>query len=136
MTISKQTFDDVAHLIRGVIMSDADAYYACDAMAQTAACNAMLRAVKAGGTMEQAHADAFVSTSDAIRANYDDAMHAAIDRWNGSDVVANLLRELATGWGSNVWDIVARDFSDEAWAIVCDRYPEWVAELSADRVTA
>lgn len=111
-------------MIGGVIDSDYDAYTFARETADALAVRE-LRAAHGEG-LDVAKSAAFVATSDALRAYFDDAVCVMADVWGGADVVATLVRELATGWGSSVWDAVARDYADAAWSEACAEFPEWV----------
>lgn len=124
MLIHESTYSDVATMIGRVIESDYDAYTYARETAYALAERELRGAL--GQDLEAAKGAAFVALSDALRAYYDDAVTIMADMWGGAEIVATLVRELAAGWGSSVWDRVARDYADAAWSEVCSDYPEMV----------
>ena len=122
--IQESTFADVASMIGHVIDSDYDAHTFARETAYGFAWRELT--VKHGEDLEVAKGAAFVATSNALREHFDEAVHMMADMWGGAEIVATLVRELAAGWGSSVWDAVAREYADAAWAEACSDFPELV----------
>lgn len=122
--INETTFADIASMIGNVLDSDYDAH----TFARETAYGFAQRELKAahGEDLEMAKGAAFVATSNALREHFEESVHMMADMWGGAEIVATLVRELATGWGSSVWDAVAREYADAAWSEVCSDFPELV----------